>query len=225
MSVRAIEAEVSIKSGVQTECTIGRGVPQYINRPVYDGQTEVYPSDADIVLPTAGLTVESDILIHAIPRVENVYEGEFIETDEGVLTIDTGYVGNDYPKVISIYPVNGVMRMDDDFWRSASNNAINVITYIKYREDTPTYSVDEPSNFNRMNFAYGKKMNVSQNVSQYSGSYGISYVLTDEDNNGRYGAANCVRMPNNHTLKIFVSPTTGKERLSTGIRYKYQVFY
>ena len=225
MSVRAIEAEVSIKSGVSAECTIGREVPHYIDRPIYGGQTEVYPSDADIVLFTAGLAVESDILIHAIPKPENVYEGEFIGTEEGVLTIDTGYEGDGFPKAILIHPVSGIMQLDDDFYRNASIYSLNTVLYIKTNKNPPTYPDTDSGSSNQVSLVSLYK---TDSVTQFQAWAAINnYLFTKTSNEGKYGSGNALRVPNNHTLKVFATdtPSGNSSHIPTGIRYKYQVFY
>lgn len=100
MSVRAIEAEVSIKSGVQAECTIGREVPYYIDRPIYDGDIEITPEDNDIILPTEGLAINSNILIHGVQKIKT--SGSFIKSGSG--TTYTLHVGrNDWTHLV-VYP-------------------------------------------------------------------------------------------------------------------------
>lgn len=69
MSVRAIEAEVSIKSGVQAECTIGRKVIVHDIVPdvdVYEGQTQVEPDFDGVTLETDHKYLLSDITVKPI---------------------------------------------------------------------------------------------------------------------------------------------------------------
>ena len=99
MTTKAIEAEVSIRSGIDAEVEVGRGITvnvadvtlesleatengQYVpgagvdgysdvtvSVPVYSGATEITPGDDDITLDTGGQIVPDDILIHGIPQV------------------------------------------------------------------------------------------------------------------------------------------------------------
>lgn len=84
MSVRSIQAEVSIKSGVQAEvgiksgvsaeCTIGRKVIVHDIVPdvdVYEGQTRVYPDFDGVTLETDHKYLLSDITVNPI-QVESV---------------------------------------------------------------------------------------------------------------------------------------------------------
>lgn len=74
MSVRSIEAEVSIKSGVQAECTIGRKVIVHDIVPdvdVYEGQTRVEPDFDGVTLETDHKYLLSDITVNPI-QVESV---------------------------------------------------------------------------------------------------------------------------------------------------------
>ena len=220
MSVRSIEAEVSIKSGVQAECTIGREVPYYIDRPIYDGQTEVYPSDSDIVLPTAGLAVESDILIHAIQKPENICEGEFIGTEDGVLRVNIPYSGNDFPKMIVIYVKDDICSINGEFFTNANLNAINVAQILKMSAGIPTFDKNTNANFARYTLLY-KSSNTGYNQSALSG-YAYNQGVCKWN-------ADCVKLRDNKTIDVFIKterdPETGGFFFMKNVRYTYQVFY
>ena len=99
MNERSIEAEVTIRSGVDAEVEAGRGIKVNVADvnlepltatengayspgigvdgfsdvtvalPAYSGQTEVHPGTDDVTLETEGRVVPADILIHGIPEV------------------------------------------------------------------------------------------------------------------------------------------------------------
>lgn len=83
MSVRSIRAEVSIKSGVQAECTIGRKVIVHDIMPemdVYDGQTRVEPNFDGVTLETNHKYLLNDIIVNPIQvqSVSNLSGGKTI---------------------------------------------------------------------------------------------------------------------------------------------------
>ena len=255
MSVRSIEAEVSIKSGVQAECTIGREVivethddpnlealtvtanGNYNPPEGIDGYNSVKvavpPAIPDIkpltVTANGTYTAEGDgfnpVTVNIdIPTDPNVYEGEFIGTETGVLTIDTGYDGDRFPKAILIHPVSGVMGLDDEFFNSAPVFSINFLSLVKNtNRNYPTYPSTSSGEENQMRILALYKSGRSNYVSSNS----TAYVFSTAPNEGVYGFPNSIRMPDNHTLKIFVaSAQSGANAfLPTGIRYKYKVFY
>lgn len=254
MSVLSIEAEVSIKSGVQAECTIGREViveahddanlesltvtanGSYEPSEGVDGFSDVSvnvpPTIPDIepLTVTANGTYTADgdgfnpVTVNIdTPTDPNVYEGEFIGTETGVLTINTGYEGDRFPKAILIHPVSGVMGLDDEFFNSAPTFSINFLSLVKNTKDDPTYpsTPSNPENQMRILVLYKSGM------SRYVSSNGIAYVFSTASNENAYGFPSSIRMPDNHTLKIFVASTQSGANafLPTGIRYKYKVFY
>jgi hypothetical protein len=314
MSVRSIEAEVSIKSGIEAECTIGRevvveihddvnlealtatengsyrpesgvdgwdrvnvAVPerQPVTEPLsvtangqyepsegVDGFSDVTVNVPERVPVTESLSVtqngtyEPDTGIDGydrvtvavpptIPDIEpltvtangtytasgdgfnpvvvnveapkdpNVIEGEFTATETGVLTIDTGYEGDSYPKAIMIYDADGIVKDD-----APLAYTISTFMAIKSNGDTPTYSGDTAENqWRHQTLATGGSRTYA------SSSSSASYICTQTA--PTMGATTSVKMPDASTLKVYVaeSTTTSAIRFRVGIRYKYKVFY
>lgn len=280
MSVRAIEAEVSIKSGVQAECTIGREVIVEVHDDVTldsltvtaNGQYEPSEgvdgfSDVTVLVPeklpvteslsvtengtyepTEGIDGYDSVTVAVPPTVPdiepltvtengtytasgdgfnpvtvnveapkdpNVIEGEFTASETGVATIDTGYEGDSFPKAIIIYDADGIIKAD-----APLTYTINAFMALKSNGDTPTYSGDTAEN-------QWRHQTVSTNGARAysSSSSSASYICTQTD--PTMGATTSVKMPDNHTLKVYVteSTTTSATRFRVGIRYKYKVFY
>ena len=252
MSVRAIEAEVSIKSGVQTECTIGREVVVEVHEEavlepltvtangIYepsegiDGYDRVVVDVPPTVPDIEPLTVTENGIYTAsgdgfnpvtvnvpIPTDPNVYEGEFIGTETGVLTIDTGYEGDSYPKAVIIRPVSGIMQTDDDFYQNALRYAINFILYFKANTIAPTYASEPSGAENQVRYIGVRKSSLTEYGNTQTSS---AYIYTTASNEGVYNIDSAVRIPDNHTLKVVVTSTQNTAFMA-GIRYKYQVFY
>ena len=284
MSVRSIEAEVSIKSGIQAECTIGREVIVEVHDDVNlnsltvtaNGQYE--PSDgvdgfSDVTVqvperipvteslsatengtyePTEGIDGYDRVTVNvpatvpdiepltvtangtytasgdgfnpvtvnvAAPKDPNVIEGEFIGTETGVLTIDTGYEGNSFIKRIEIQPLSGSIRMDDGFLDDAFAYAVNTLMCASFNVTEPNY--DGTGSRNRLRVINFYKSGDAYNCSQES-----PYAY-DADTASSAGTANVIKIPSNHQLKLFVSDIRqgNSQVFATGIRYKYKVFY
>jgi len=280
MSVRAIEAEVSIKSGIEAECSIGREVIVEVHEDVNlesltvtaNGQYEPSEgvdgfSDVTVQVPervpitenlsvTENGTYEPEEGVDGYDRVEvnvpiitpeiepltvtangtytaegdgfnpvtvnveapkepNVYEGEFVGTETGVLTINTGYEGDSFPKAIMIYDADGIIKYD-----APLAYTISAFMAIKSNGDTPTYSGDTSENqWRHQTLATGGSRAYS------SSSSSASYICTQTA--PTMGATTSVKMPNASTLKVYVteSMTTSATRFRVGIKYKYKVFY
>ena len=244
MSVRAIEAEVSIKSGVQAECTIGREVIRTVyvdpvleslsvmENGVYepaegvDGYSNVTVNVPPTIPDIEPLTVTANGVYTAsgdgfnpvtvnveAPKDPNVCEGEFIGTETGVLTIDTGYEGDSYPKAIMIYDADGIIKSELPLAYT-----ISAFSAVKGNGQTPTYNADSAENQYRYVTTY-------TNATAYTATASQAYICTQTVPS--MGATNSVKMPDNRTLKIFVTDVTTStaSRFRVGIRYKYQVFY
>lgn len=278
MSVRAIEAEVSIKSGVSAECTIGREVivevhddvtldsltvtanGQYAPSQGVDGFSDVTVNVPERIPvteslsatengtyePTEGIDGYDRVTVNVpptIPDIEpltvtangvytaegdgfnpvtvnveapkdpNVIEGEFIGTETGVLTIDTGYEGDSYPKAIMIYDADGIIKSELPLAYTVS-----AFSAVKGNGQTPTYNADSAENQYRYVATYS-------NASAYTATASQAYICTQTTPS--MGATNSVKMPDSKTLKIYVtdSTSTTATRFRVGIRYKYKVFY
>ena len=280
MSVRSIEAEVSIKSGIEAECSIGRevivevhddvnleslnvtangnyeppeGVDGFSNVTVsvperipvteslsvtqnglyepsegidgYDSVTVAVPPTVPDIEP---LTVTENGIYTAsgdgfnpvtvnvqIPTDPNVCEGEFTATTTGVLTIDTGYEGDRFPKAIMIYDADGIIKAD-----APLAYTINAFMALKSNGDTPTYSGDTSENQWRH-----QTLATDGSRAYASSSSSASYICTQTA--PTMGATTSVKMPDSHTLKVYVteSTATSATRIRVGIKYKYKVFY
>lgn len=156
----------------------------------------------------------------------HVYEGEFEGTETGVLTIDTGYEGNGFAKIITIYPVDGLL--DLDLYEEVPNRAIGHLIFSKTGYRAPLYpNEDDATTQNRGVIHVMYKYSNAQFSSNLSQTMCL-YAKTDI--NGMYGMTNCIRMPDNHTLKIFVSSTADSTTpsnnfLPTGIKFKWRAIY
>ena len=313
MSVRAIEAEVSIKSGIEAECTIGREVVVEIHDDVnletltatengsyrpesgvdgWDRVTVEVPERVPVTEPLSvtangsyepaeGVDGFSDVTVSVperipvteslsvtengtyeptegidgydsvtvavpptVPDIEpltvtengiytasgdgfnpvtvnveapkdpNVCEGEFIGTETGVLTIDTGYEGDSYPKAVFIYDAEGIIK--EDVPRAYT---ITAYSALKNNAQEPTYDGDTSNNGFRYQQVY------TGTVTYTSGGGSSTYIFSQTDPVAT--GANCVKMPDRKTLKVYVTNSTSSSsiRFRTGIRYKYQVFY
>lgn len=244
MSVRAIEAEVSIKSGVQAECTIGREVIRTVyvdpvleslsvmENGVYDpaegvdGYSDVTVNVPPIIPDIEPLTVTENgvytadgdgfnpVTVNVVPPTDpNVVEGEFIGTETGMLTIDLPYNGDDFPKAIMIYAADGIVKDDLD-------RAYVILAYCVFKNTNgePTYDGNNANN------AF-KCQSIYITTGTYTTWAGTSaYVFSQTDPS--IGFLNSVRMPDNKTLKIYThSGNQYNAKFTTGISYKYQVFY
>lgn len=214
MSVRAIEAEVSIKSGVQAECTIGREV-------IVDVHDDVNLESLTVTAngqyePAEGVDGFNLVTVNVeAPKDPNVVEGEFIGTETGVLTIDTGYEGNSFPKAIMIYDADGIIKDE-----APLAYTISAFMGIKSNGNTPTYSGDTSENqWRHQTLATGGSRAYA------SSSSSASYICTQTD--PTMGATTSVKMPDKRTLKVYVteSTTTSATRFRVGTKYKYKVFY
>ena len=212
MSVRSIEAEVSIKSGVQAECTIGREVI----RTIYEEPTleSLNVTENGVYEPSDGVDGFSDVTVNVeAPKDPNICEGEFIGTETGVLTIDLQYTGDDFPKAIMIHAADGIVK--DDL-----NRPYVILAYCIFKNTygEPTYDGNDANNAFKCQSIY---VSTGTYVT-WSGNSVYTFSQTDPS----MGFLNSVRMPDNKTLKIYISSGSQyNAKFTTGIRYKYQVFY
>ena len=246
MSVKAIEAEVYIQSGVEAEVEIGREIIKTVyEEPVleplsvtangtYEPEEGVDGySDVSVQVPerqpvTESLSVTENgtyepsegvdgydrVTVNVIPPTDpNVIEGEFIGTETGILTIDLPYNGDDFPKAIMIYAADGIVKYDLD-------RAYVILAYCVFKNtnDEPTYDGTGANNAFKCQSIYIS----TGTYATWSGTNVYTFSQADP----AVGFLNSVRMPDNKTLKIYVnSGGQYNAKFTTGIRYKYQVFY
>lgn len=238
MSVRSIEAEVYIHSGIEIEVEIGREVTKVVEELVTDLTPEekaalialldVPISAPDIepltVTENGTYTAEGDGFNPVTVNVEaptdpNVIEGEFIGTETGVLTIDTGYKGDSFIKRIEIQPSSGSIRTDDGFLDNAFAYAVNTLLCASFNVAEPNY--DGTGSRNRL-----RVINLYKSSDTYNCAQESPYAY-DTDTAPSAGTANVIKIPSNHQLRLFVSDVRqgNSTVFATGIRYKYKVFY
>ena len=212
MSVRAIEAEVSIKSGVSADITIGREVV----RTVYDEPVleSLSVTENGLYEPSDGVDGYDRVTVNVIPPTDpNVIEGEFIGTETGILTIDLPYNGDDFPKAIMIYATDGIVKDDLD-----RPYVILAYCVFKNTDGEPSYDGNNANNAFKCQSIY---ISTGTYVT-WSGNSVYTFSQADPS----MGFLNSVRMPDNKTLKIYLSSGSQyNAKFTTGIRYKYQVFY
>ena len=148
------------------------------------------------------------------PEVKNYIEGEFETETAGVLTLDLPYSGDDYVQAIMIYDAEGIIK--DEVPR-----AYTMTAYCAFKNNAqePTYDGDTANNGYRYQIVY-------TGATTYTSTAGSpAYVCTQAD--PVLGVTNCIKMPDNHTLKVYVSNATAgtSVRFRVGMKYKYQVFY
>ena len=143
-----------------------------------------------------------------------VIEGEFQTDTAGILTIDLPYSGESYAKAIMIYDADGIHKADIP-------RAYTMTAYCAYKNNAqePTYDGDTANNGYRYQVVY------TGTVTYTSTAGSPAYVCTQAD--PVLGVTNAVKMPDNHTLKVYVSNATAGSsvRFRVGIKYKYQVIY
>lgn len=92
MATNELTARVTLQGEIKANATLGVPVEVYVDREIYDGETDITPTEDDITLETAGKAVLDDILIHGIPQVPHtvVASGSFVKQGTGVTyTLDT----------------------------------------------------------------------------------------------------------------------------------------
>lgn len=132
-----------------------------------------------------------------------------------MLTIDTGYEGDSYPKAIMIYDADGIIKDD-----APLAYTISAFMGIKVNGNTPTYSENTPNNQWRH-----QTIHTGSSGAYVSTSSSVVYIYTQTE--PEIGAVTSVKMPDASTLKVYVtdSTITSATRFRTGIKYKYKVFY
>ena len=92
MATNEITARVTLQGEIKANATLGVPVNVYVDREIYDGETDITPTEDDITLETAGKAVLENILVHGVPQVPHtvVASGSFVKQGTGVTyTLDT----------------------------------------------------------------------------------------------------------------------------------------
>lgn len=251
MSVRAIEAEVSIKSGVQAECTIGREVIRtvYVD-PVLESLSVM---ENGVYEPAEGVDGYSDVTVNVPPIIPDIdpltvtENGTYTAEGDGFNPVTVNVVPPTDPNVIEgefigtedgalrvNIPYNGdtfpkmiLVYVEDEIASFTGNFITNANVYaINTLQFLKTYSTTPSYNGNSNgNFArlvlLHKASNSSYSQSALSG-YNYNQGLC------RWNA-DCLKIRDNKTMDVFIQterdPTTGGIYFMKGIRYKYKVFY
>jgi len=214
MNAKAIEAEVSIRSGIDAEVEVGRGITVNVADVTLES-LEV--TENGQYVPGAGVDGYDRVVVD-VPPIEppkdpNIVEGEFEGTRTGVLTIDLPYTGDSYPKAVFIYDAEGIIK--DEVPRAYT---ITAYSALKNNAQEPTYDGDTANNGFRYQEVY------TGTVTYTSGGGAATYIFSQTD---PAMGTNGVKMPDSKTLKVYVTDVTASSaiRFRAGIRYKYQVFY
>lgn len=148
------------------------------------------------------------------PEVKRYIEGEFQTETPGVLTIDLPYNGDGYPQAILIYDAEGIIKED-----VPRKYTMTAYCAFKNNAQEPTYDEGTANNGFRYQIVY------TGAVTYTSTAGSPVYVFTQED--PVLSVTNCVKMPNNKTLKVYMSNATAGTtlRFICGLKYKYQVIY
>ena len=149
----------------------------------------------------------------SVVQSDNIFEGTFQTDTTGVLTIDTGYDGDSYPKAIMIYDADGIIKED-----VPKAYTITAYSALKNNATDPTYDGDTANNGFRYQVVY------TGTVTYTATGGAATYIFSQTD---PVMGTNSVKMPDSKTLKIYVTDVTASSaiRFRTGIRYKYQVIY
>ena len=211
MSTKAIEAEVSIRSGIDAEVEVGRGITVNVADVTLES---LAVTENGQYVPGAGVDGYDRVTVNVIPPTDpNVIEGEFIGTETGILTIDLPYKGEDFPKAIMIHAADGIVKDDLD-----RPYVILAYCIFKNTDGEPTYDGSGVNNAFRCQSIYIS----TGTYTTWSGTNVYTFSQADPS----VGFLNSVRMPDNKTLKICVnSGGQYNAKFTTGIRYTYQIFY
>ena len=211
MSVKAVEAEVSVRSGIDAEVEVGRGITVNVADVTLES-LEV--TENGQYVPGAGVDGYDSVTVNVeAPKDPNIVEGEFEGTGTGVLTIDLPYTGDSYPKAVFIYDAEGIIK--EDVPRAYT---ITAYSALKNNAQEPTYDGDTANNGFRYQEVY------TGTVTYTSGGGAATYIFSQAD---PAMGTNGVKMPDSKTLKVYVTDAIASSaiRFRAGIRYKYQVFY
>jgi len=234
MSTKAIEAEVSIQSGIDAEVEVGRGITVNVADVTLES---LEATENGQYVPGAGVDGYSDVTVAVpdyVPVLENLeitengeyFPGEGIDGFGEVLVnvptnIPDAYVCEGTFKATT----TGVLTVDTGYTGSGFAKAIIIHpdTGIMGLDDdffdnAPRYAINALSYFKISKAAptYPETLSGAENQMRfvymfkstetaYSTSNATVYVMTTADNPGQYGTQGFVRMPDNHTLQVFTA--------------------
>ena len=244
MSVRSIEAEVSIKSGVQAECTIGREVVVEVHEDVNLESLTVTANGT--YEPTEGIDGYDRVVVGVSPTIPDIEpltvteNGTYTASGDGFNPVtvnveapkdpnviegefigtETGVLTIDLPYTGDSYPKALFIYDADGIIKEDVPRAYTISAYstVKNNAQEPTYDGDTSNNSFRYQAVYTGTVT-------YTATGGSSvYIFSQTD--PAIGTRSVI-MPDNKTLKVYVTNSTASSsiRFRTGIRYKYKVFY
>jgi len=244
MSVRAIEAEVSIKSGVSADVTIGREVIRtvYVD-PVLESLSV---TENGVYEPAEGIDGYDSVTVAVPPTVPDIEpltvtaNGVYTASGDGFNPVTVNVVPPTDPNVIEgefIGTETGILTIDlpykgDEFPKAIMIHAADgivkddldrpyvILAYCLFKntDGEPTYDGSGVNNAFKCQSIYIS----TGTYTTWSGTNVYTFSQVDPS----VGFLNSVRMPDNKTLKIYVnSGGQYNAKFATGIRYKYQVFY
>ena len=250
MSTKAIEAEVSVRSGIDAEVEVGRGITvnvadvtleslqvtengQYVPGAGVDGYSDVTVAVPDYVpvleslevtengeyFPDEGIDGFDEVLVDVPTNIPDAYvcEGTFKATETGILTMDTGYTGTGYPKIIVFHQAAG---LDDTNLSDFANQSFMAVAAVKCYPQEPEYAETVNLDSYMLNLAYKYGTGTATRFTQSTG-----YILSQDD--PTYKISNAIRMPDSRTLKIWAGDSyTGEGGyFMVGVTYKYRIIY
>ena len=250
MNERSIEAEVTIRSGVDAEVEAGRGIKVNVAdvnlEPLTATENGAYSpgigvdgfSDVTVNVPErmpvleplsvtengeyfpgAGVDGFNDVLVDVPTNIRDAYvcEGTFKATETGMLTIDTGYDGAGYPKVIVFHQNSD---LDDSNLSDFANQSFMAIAAVKCYPSEPEYAETVNLDSFMLSLAYKYGTGTATRFTQSTG-----YVLSQDD--PTYKISNAIRMPDSRTLKVWAGDSyTGEGGyFMVGVQYKYRIIY
>ncbi len=150
------------------------------------------------------------------PEEQNIFEGEFVGAETGVVTIDTGYEGDSFPKIIEITPKSGIFS--DEFINAVLPYSICAFVTVKKTAAVPLYN-GKSSDVYVSAYTY-------YNGSAFVGNYiGSAYICAQA--NPGYSASKVIRCSDNKTIKIFTADENSGEStfFPCSVVFKYRVVY
>jgi hypothetical protein len=250
MSVRSIEAEVSIKSGASAECTIGREVIVEVHEDVNLESLTVTTNGS--YEPSEGIDGYDRVTVN-VPIITPEIE-PLIVTENGIYTADgDGFnpvtVNVEAPKDTNVIEGEfeateaGVLTIDtgyegESFIRRLEIEPVSGFakTDDGFLTSAPNYAINTLLCISYMMKAPNYEGNTGRNRLRifscyknsdvYSSLQEVPYAYNAVDV-PTYGTANVIKIPNNHQFKALMAsaPQGIAGAFVPGIRYKYKVFY